>query len=151
MGVSRVQLRSVEPGDDPFLLELFCTSRPELAMLPEPLVRTQFRAQAMSYKVQYPGAKHQLILVEGRPVGQMMVDRNGERIHLVDIALLPQVRGSGVGTALMQGLQEEAASAGLPLRLSVYEANPARRLYERLGFGVIETQPPYLRMEWLPR
>lgn len=143
-----MQLRPVAPGDDGFLFELFVTSRPEVATLPEPLLRTQFRSQAMSYKAQYPGAEHSVIVVEGRPVGQMMVDRSAERLHVVDIALVPQMRGQGVGTALLQGLQAEAASAGLPLRLSVYEANPARRLYERLGFSVFETQPPYLRMEW---
>lgn len=145
-----MELRRVEPGDDGLLFAIFVTSRPELAMLPEPLVRTQFRSQAMSYRSQYPDAEHSVVLVEGRPVGQLMIDRSDERLHLVDIALLPEARGMGIGTALMQSLQAEAAAAGVPLGLSVYEANPARRLYERLGFGVVEVQPPYLRMEWRP-
>ncbi|HLO01968.1 MAG TPA: hypothetical protein VK191_02545, partial [Symbiobacteriaceae bacterium] len=63
--MTRLQLRAVEPADDLFLFEIFCASRPELAMLPEPLLRMQFRSQAMSYASQYPGADHQLIVVEG--------------------------------------------------------------------------------------
>lgn len=144
-----VQVRSVESSDDPFLFQIFCSSRPELAFLPEPLLQMQFRAQAMSYKSQYPGAEHRLILMEGRPSGRILVDRSGERLHLVDIALLPEARGRGIGTALLHALQAEAGVAGLPVRLSVYEANPARRLYERLGFRVTGNQPPYLMMEWL--
>jgi ribosomal protein S18 acetylase RimI-like enzyme len=41
-----------------------------------------------------------------------------------------------------------AREAGTPLRLSVRETNPARRLYERLGFRVTRVEPPRIKMEW---
>jgi predicted N-acetyltransferase YhbS len=49
----------------------------------------------------------------------------------------PEARGQGVGEKLMRALIGEAARRGLGLCLSVWTANPARRLYERLGFREI--------------
>lgn len=146
--MSDAVLRPVSAEDQPFLHRLFCGARPDLAGLPEPLLQMQFRAQAASYAAQFPGAEHQIITVAGRPVGRLLVDRSPERIHLVDIALLAEVQGQGIGTSVLRALQVEADRAGLPLRLSVFETNPARRLYERLGFAVTGAQRPYLFMQW---
>jgi ribosomal protein S18 acetylase RimI-like enzyme len=143
-------LAHVTAGDRPFLSRLFCASRPELAGLPEPLRQLQFQAQALGYDAQFPGADHQLVLLEGRPVGRLLVHRSPGRIHLVDIALLPEAQGKGIGTALLQSLQAEAAQKALLLSLSVFAANPARRLYERLGFAPTVSQPPYIAMQWRP-
>jgi ribosomal protein S18 acetylase RimI-like enzyme len=148
--MSHLVLTPVTAGEQAFLYQLFCASRPELAGLPEPLLQMQFQAQSLGYKAQFPDARHQLVVVSGRPIGRLLVHRSPERIHLVDIALLPEARGQGIGTALLQALQAEATLAGLPLRLSVFAANPARRLYERLGFAPTETQPPYITMQWVP-
>jgi ribosomal protein S18 acetylase RimI-like enzyme len=143
-------LTPVAAQDQAFLFQLFCATRPELAGFPEPLLQMQFRAQSLGYAAQYPGADHQLVLLKGRPVGQLLVDRSAERVHLVDVALLPQSQGQGIGSTLLQSLQAEAAAAGLPLRLSVFATNPARHLYERFGFTVTEHKDLYLAMQWLP-
>ena len=47
---------------------------------------------------------------------------------------VPNARGQGVGGKLTRALIGEAARRGLGLNLSVRSENPARRLYERLGF-----------------
>ncbi len=80
--------------------------------------------------------------------------REPEELRLVDISLLPAHRGSGVGTELLRALQQEATTAGKPLRLSVARDNPARRLYARLGFTPVAGSEvgaePYLALEWRP-
>lgn len=144
------QLRPVETADQAFLFQLFCAIRPELAMLPESLLQMQFRAQTLSYGAKYPGAEHQIVAEEGRPVGHLLVDRSPERIHLVDIALLPEVQGKGIGSELLQALQQEAAASSRPVRLSVYETNPAQWLYARLGFAVTGHDGTRLQMTWNP-
>ena len=54
------------------------------------------------------------------------------------IALLPGARGQGTGTRLMERLITEAQDAGYPgISLSVSCQNPARHLYERLGFRIV--------------
>jgi ribosomal protein S18 acetylase RimI-like enzyme len=60
-----------------------------------------------------------------------------EETPKVSIGVTPEARGQGVGEKLMRALIGEAARRGLGLCLSVRSENPARRLYERLGFGDI--------------
>ena len=52
----------------------------------------------------------------------------------MSIGVKPKARGQGIGEKLMRALIGEAARRGLSLNLSVRSDNPARRLYERLGF-----------------
>ena len=52
----------------------------------------------------------------------------------MSIGVKPNARGQGVGEKLMRLLIGEAARRRLGLCLSVRSENPARRLYERLGF-----------------
>ena len=68
------------------------------------------------------------------------------------IAVSPSLRGRGVGTAILQRLQELARTSGLPgLSLSVHRDNPARRLYERRGFDLVTTTETTLTMVWQAR
>jgi len=53
------------------------------------------------------------------------------------IALLPECRGRGVGTALLERLFEILSCRYHSVSLSVERGNPAKRLYERLGFKLV--------------
>lgn len=57
-------------------------------------------------------------------------------------------RGHGLGTQVLRLLQDEARERGVPLRLSVHTANPARRLYTRLGFVASPRDPGRVFMVW---
>lgn len=134
-------LRPVEPQDRPFLEILFREVRaPEFAPLglPEPMLHQlldlQFRSQISGYAAQFPDADDQLILIDEQPAGRLLVHRSPAEIKIVDLALLTSHQGVGAGTHLLRTLAEESASAGIPLRLTVRFDNPARRLYERIGF-----------------
>jgi ribosomal protein S18 acetylase RimI-like enzyme len=150
-----VRLRDAEPTDEPLLLRLHRGARAaELAHLPlsgaqlEAFLKMQYEAQRRAYAAQHPQAAHSIILLDDQPVGRLMVDRAGEAFTLVDITLLPEFRGQGIGGALIQELLGEAASNGKPVALYVYHSNPARRLYERLGFTTIEESETYWLMRW---
>ena len=67
-------------------------------------------------------------------------------ILLIEISLLPEQRGKGVGAQLIEGVIAEATSAGKRVSLTVEQQNPAIRLYQRLGFTTVEERPPYLLM-----
>ena len=88
----------------------------------------------------FPQARHMLIEQSGQALGRIVVDtgpRHGMRV--VDIALLPQARQLGHGSAVLRAVQRQAAALALPLRLRVAAGNGgARRLYQALGF-VLET------------
>jgi ribosomal protein S18 acetylase RimI-like enzyme len=110
----------------------------------------QFRAQHAQYRAAYPAAEWLIVEAEGMPAGRLAVDRRDASLHLIDIALVPERRGTGLGGAILADLIGEADALGLPVSLQVDQTNPARRLYERLGFRVLEDRPPYLWMERRP-
>jgi GNAT superfamily N-acetyltransferase len=59
----------------------------------------------------------------------------------LSVCVLPGYRGAGVGAELLGGAVAEARHRGLAaVSLSVEEGNPARRLYERVGF--VPAAPP---------
>jgi ribosomal protein S18 acetylase RimI-like enzyme len=64
------------------------------------------------------------------------------------MALLPAFCGRGIGTTLLRDIQAEAAGRGVAAVLHVEHWNPARRLYDRLGFVETGRDEIYSRMEW---
>jgi GNAT superfamily N-acetyltransferase len=146
-------LREATPDDEPFLLEVYASTRiEELQGLGwddnqmQAFIRMQFLARGRSYAA----ANDRIILLDGRPIGRMMVDRNDAGILLRDIALLTEYRNAGIGRRLIQDLMKEAASAGKPIELHVFASSPAVRLYERLGFRRSGDDGAYLEMKWAP-
>lgn len=113
--------------------------------------RAQYDAQKAEYDARFPHAEYDVVLLGGRTAGRIWVGRDEEEIRLLDIALLPEFQGHGVGAALVGALIDEARTTGKRLRHMVFELNEdARRFYERLGFRVFGEFSGYLQMEWTP-
>lgn len=116
-----------------------------------PFIEHQFEAQGQAY-AKYPNTSFEVVLVDGEPAGRLIVARWPEELRVVDIALLPQYRGRGVGEELMRSLLEEADERGVKASIHVERFNPAQRLYTRLGFRpVAEAGSVYLLLERPPR
>jgi ribosomal protein S18 acetylase RimI-like enzyme len=153
--IGTVTLRPERDADQAFRYGLFCESRsPEFKILLAPdvyaqVMRHQFHAQTVSYRHEFPQARFDIIEQAGQPIGRIVVDRPGTMIHIVDQAIIPELRGRGIGTAVMRAIMDEAGTVGLPVRLKVASSNdPSMRLYLRLGFVPIETVPLYIELEW---
>jgi ribosomal protein S18 acetylase RimI-like enzyme len=111
----------------------------------------QFQAQTVSYRAQFPQARFDIIELDGRPIGRIVVDRPGNRLHIIDQAIVPELRGRGIGTAIMRALMDEATTRRVPVTLDVASSNdPSMRLYLRLGFVRTETAQPYIELAWTP-
>lgn len=153
-----LSLRPARKKDAPFQRALFETARPDAAILaawPEtvrrPFLDQQFHFQTVHYARVYPDACRLLVVADDLPIGRLIVSLAPAAWCLVDIALLPAWRGKGIGRLLLKTVQAEARRAGAPcLRLMVDVHNPARRLYERLGFAAIADHQANLEMEWRP-
>ena len=113
-------------------------------------VEQQFTAQDAYWHEHYTDTSWDVIEVGGRPAGRLYVARWEREIRIVDIALLPEFRGRGLGTALLRDLMAEADAAGKPLSIHVEMNNPARSLYERLGFRPAGEHGVYVLMERAP-
>ena len=92
----------------------------------------------------------EIIEEKRRPIGCLKVTRHADHVFLDRVAFVPTAQRRGLGTRLVQKVMADAAVDGLSVRLSVLENNPARRLYERLGFRIIGIETPRIRMEWRP-
>jgi GNAT superfamily N-acetyltransferase len=153
-----MRLRRATDGDRDFLLEVYGSTRAaELALVDwddatkRAFVEQQFEAQDSYYRRYYPGATFDVVMVDGEPSGRLYVDRWADEIRVIDIALLPAARGRGVGTTLLRSLMDEARAAGKPLTIHVEHGNPARRLYERLGFRPAGDEGQiHVLMRWEP-
>jgi GNAT superfamily N-acetyltransferase len=93
----------------------------------------------------------QVIEVAGRIAGSLDVLRDDDSLWLARIELDPRLHGRGLGGSIVRDLQEEARRNGLTMVLDVFENNPARRLYERLGFREVGRDGPSITMAWAPR
>ncbi|WP_197081520.1 N-acetyltransferase [Chromobacterium sp. LK1] len=97
----------------------------------------------------HDGFEHAAIIMEGeRDIGLLKVARRLPAWQLIQLQLLPDRQGRGLGAQLLRGLQREAEQAGAALELSVLERNPARRLYQRLGFVDIRHADGEFLMRW---
>jgi ribosomal protein S18 acetylase RimI-like enzyme len=152
--LSGTTLRAAGPDDRDFLVRVYGATREEELQLVDwsaeqkaAFVQQQFEAQDAYYREHYDPATFDVIEVGGEAAGRLYVARWEDEIRIIDIALMPEYRGRGIGTALLRELLAEAAADGKRLSIHVELHNPARRLYERLGFVPVEEQGLYLLME----
>jgi ribosomal protein S18 acetylase RimI-like enzyme len=152
-----ISLRPFRPDDQEFLFELYASTRlHEIAGFGWPaaqqemFLRMQFNAQYRSYEAAYGQAEHQIVEQDGKPVGRIMVLWEKDFALLVDIALVAEHRGRGVGSELLGELVQKCTHDGVPLRLQVLKTNPALKLYQRLGFAMTGEDQMYIQMERQP-
>jgi ribosomal protein S18 acetylase RimI-like enzyme len=137
-----VTLRPGAAEDEPFLRRLILeTVAGQLgaSAWPEPmrshLLGLQYTSRRQSHRVNYPEAASQVIQVDGADAGWVVVMTMPHEIQVVDIMVLPEMRGRGIGTVVIREILATARELGKPVSLSVDPMNPsAIRLYERLGF-----------------
>ncbi|MBC8424807.1 GNAT family N-acetyltransferase [bacterium] len=148
-------LRPATPDDRSFLERVYAESRAaELEATGWPddekdaFCRGQFAAQDSHYRTYYPDCEYLVVERDGEPVGRLYRERRADEIRIVDIALLADARGHGLGGRLMRRILDEAAAADLMVRIHVERTNPARRLYDRLGFELVEEGDVYDLLAW---
>jgi ribosomal protein S18 acetylase RimI-like enzyme len=151
----QIGLRRAAAADRDFLVGVYASTRDEelsLVTWPdgqrEAFVRMQFAAQDRQYRQLNPTASFDVIEVGRRAAGRLYVDRRPAEIRIIDIALLPEFRGAGIGGQLIAQLMDEAIASGRTLSIHVEVHNRAAELYTRLGFVAMAENGVYRRMEW---
>jgi ribosomal protein S18 acetylase RimI-like enzyme len=140
-----VTLRPVREADLPFLRALYASTREqELSVVPwtaeqkAAFIDMQFEAQDRYYRTHYANGRLDVIEMDGTPVGRLYVDNGATDVRVIDITVSPEHRGRGLGGALMRDILARARTEGRAVSVHVEDGNPARRLYERLGFVEVE-------------
>jgi len=136
-----ISYRQATDEDIPFLAGVYASTRAEeLAMTGWPdemklqFLAHQFNAQHTDYARNYPDAERLVIRHEGEDVGRLYILEESACFNLIDIALLPAARRKGLGGAILGDIIGQAAATGKSVTIYVEKNNPARHLYDRLGF-----------------
>lgn len=91
------------------------------------------------------------IICEGdASIGLLKLSRTTGEWHLHQIQVLPSHQGKGIGKTVLGVVLDEARHEGIPVSLSVLHGNPARRLYERLGFRLVAETSLDAKLMWYP-
>lgn len=153
-----VALRPMAEADLGFAAKLYASTREEeLAPVPWPadakraFLLQQHAAQHAHYRQHYRGMDAMIVERGGDAIGRLYLYETPAEIRIVDISLMPPARGQGVGAALLRDLFAEAAPRGKRVTIHVEKNNPARTLYARLGFTILDDdRGAYDLWEWRP-
>lgn len=136
-----VSLRPATDADREFFARVYASTREEelagVAFTPEQksaFLAQQFAAQDRHYAT-YVDTTVDVVVVDGMAAGRLIVGHWPGREHIADVALLPEFRGQGVGTTLLQRVIATAEEREVPATVQVERWNRAQALYRRLGFA----------------
>lgn len=146
---------AAKPDDEFFLFQLYSLTRQDELLSwgwgeqeKQAFLSMQWRAQTMSYAAAYPNGLREIVQQQQAPVGQLYTSCHGNRWLLIDISLLPEYRNQGIGSSLIQRLQEQARRAEANIQLSVLPMSSAAPLYYRLGFRHVSSSGLHHILEW---
>ncbi len=136
-----ITLRPITDDDQEFLYRLYASTRAAEKELVDwtneqwdEFLMMQFNLQHTQYMRNYEQPSFDVIMLGDTPVGRLYVNRGEDEIRIVDISLLPEYRGRGIGAGLLRRILREGNDRGIPVTLHVERNNPALELYKRLGF-----------------
>ena len=148
-----LHFRPIETTDEAFLCRLYASTRQtEMARSGWPaetvaeFLAQQFSLQHRYYQKHFPDGEFWLIERDGQAIGRLYLFWGETTLQIIDISLLPECRGAGLGSGLLADLLEQAEARGLAVGLHVEGDNPAFRLYQRFGFEVAGENGIYLKM-----
>ena len=128
-----IELRNVKENDFDWLYNL--RSQTMTKYINDSGDKFNLHKQSKRIMKEYESIK--IVRSDNQDIGMFKVKRNSDKWEIIQIQLLPDYQHMGIGKKLIQNLQEEASQQGVPIFLSVLKVNPAKRLYERLGFKVV--------------
>lgn len=153
-----VAYRPMTEQDLPFVAALYASTRADEvaatgwpAEAQQAFLAQQHEAQHHHYSKFYPEAERLIVERDDQAIGRLYLSEWERELRIVDVALVPASRGTGIGGAILRDIQDMAAALGKAVSIHVEKNNPARRLYERLGFEPIEDKGIYDLLEWSPQ
>ena len=108
--------------------------------------------QESLFRQNYIPAQIQIITMDGKDIGMLSVEEREDDVFLRVIEIHPEHQGQGIGTAIIKKIIADGAQNTKPVRLRVLKVNPAKGLYDRLGFSIVEeTSTHYIMLTSVSR
>jgi len=102
--------------------------------------------QESVFRKNYVPGKIQVLTFDGVDMGMLIIEERPDDIFLRAIEVHPAYQGKGIATQIINQIIADGIQKRKPVRLQVLKVNPAKRLYERLGFSVAEETPTHYIM-----
>jgi len=91
---------------------------------------------------------NKIIVSKGKDIGILEITENKEEVYIVELEIHPDFQGNGIGTSILENIINNAISKDKKARLGVFKINEsAKRLYERIGFSILEENDTHFIME----
>lgn len=140
--MDEISLRQATQNDYDFLYELVKTTMREYV---EPIWGWDEKWQRAYFQEHLNPDQVQVVVLDDQDIGAVSVEIKPEEHFLARLYLLPDYQRRGIGTHLLRSILDKAFAQGLAVTLQVLKGNPAKRMYERLGFAKIgETKTHFL-------
>ena len=152
-----VTFRNVEDKDQQFIEIVYRSTREKELSLTNwtedekhRFIIMQSIAQLAEYKKNYKDAVYKIICYKNKPAGRLYLWESNHEIRVIDISLLPKFRSKGIGGKILRDIIQVARQQNKIVSLNVVRNNPAKKLYERVGFTTISTNNDRDYMECKP-
>jgi ribosomal protein S18 acetylase RimI-like enzyme len=143
-----ISLRQATDADFAFLFDLNMAT---IRVYAEQVYGPQDEATHLRFfRERFRPSSIQVVVIDGQDAGMLQVEPAACTVSLVNIRVAPSFQRRGIGTCLIKNVLQEAQAHGQSVSLRVLKVNPARHLYERLGFVVVEETDVYYVMEARP-
>lgn len=150
-----LSVKAANTNDSLFMAQLFYSTKTffyELGLpceVVETMLEQQYRLQEASYREQYPNANTYILFYHQQAVGKVMLDISEYKIHIVDLIIIPGMRGQGFGSVILEAIKQEALKRHLLVGLSVESENTqAKKLYLQYGFELQSCSDTHELMLW---
>lgn len=134
-------------SDEAFLFALYASTRAdEMALVPwsneqkTVFLQSQFQAQHNHYLSEYPHGKFQTINSDNQKIGRLYVCDLENEIQIIDLTILPEFRGQGIGAQIITNILQTAEK---PVQIYLESFNRSINLFTRLGFQIIGEEGIY--------
>jgi len=131
-GAMRTILRPARPEDFDYCARLYFEGMETIIKE----LNLDMAAQIAGFRQRWDVIQVRIVTLDGTDIGWLQSFVKDNELCLGQLFVEKSWRRQGIGTELVKGLIEGAASAGRAVTLGVVKTNPALRLYERLGFRV---------------
>ena len=155
MQAASISLRSETTEDEPFLRDLYLSVRDCETGIREldpgartRLLQEQFQFQRSDYRLRYPHANFLIVQANEQPAGRFYLNHAADSIHVIDISLLPEFQGHGVGSTLIRTVQAEARRSGRAVTLFAHPRRAGSGFYQRLGFVQKSVLGEHAALRW---
>ena len=104
--------------------------------------------QRRRFDAQFDPAGLRVIQADGRDAGLLALAEHADHLFLARIEILPAWQNRGVGSTVIRSILAEARRQQKSVLLRVLRPNPARALYERLGFHLAGETAAHFQMRY---